>query len=295
MLTLRLLRGLSHGAQHSKEVAKGELLKLEYQLMEEKRQRDKDLADRRALVQQKVEVNQRLEKREKARRDMALVEGGEGEGGGGNLKSSMFASTFHTALNEHVQEEETKKITTYEEAFRKIKDATGVSDVNEVIQKFLTQDETHNNLVVMTKEAQARIDALNEEKSQAKAKVEEIKYSGTGSLGSRRIVDEFESHLADASSKCERNKNKFERVSRILINVKSGVEHLADKLEPILLDAQPVVMTDSNVLEVIHPRLQCLGGALSHTRARALSPIRTQAHTHTLTHTHRCYRNVRPS
>ena len=36
-------------------------------------------------------------------------------------------------------EEEQKKITTYEEAFRKIKDATGVSDVNEVIQKFLTQ------------------------------------------------------------------------------------------------------------------------------------------------------------
>jgi coiled-coil domain-containing protein 151 len=43
-------------------------------------------------------------------------------------------------------------------------DATGVSDVNEVIQKFLTQDETHNNLVAMTKEAQARIDQLNEEK-----------------------------------------------------------------------------------------------------------------------------------
>merc|ERR1719390_102394 len=237
---------MSHDAQHSKEVAKGE-----YQLMEEKRQRDKDLADRRALVQQKVEVNQRLEKREKARRDMALVEGGEGEGGGGNLKSSMFASTFHTALNEHVQEEETKKITTYEEAFRKIKDATGVSDVNEVIQKFLTQDETHNNLVVMTKEAQARIDALNEEKSQAKAKVEEIKYSGTGSLGSRRIVDEFESHLADASSKCERNKQKYERIAKILINVKSGVEHLADKLEPITVEQEAVVMTDSTVVEVL--------------------------------------------
>ncbi len=46
----------------------------------------------------------------------------------------------------------------------------------------------HATVVVMTKEAQARIDALNEEKAQAKAKVEEIKYSGTGSLGSRRCV-----------------------------------------------------------------------------------------------------------
>jgi hypothetical protein len=184
---------------------------------------------------------------------MAMVEGGEQGGGDGDagMKKNMFSTAFHSALNEHVMEEEQKKITTYEEAFRKIKDATGVSDVNEVIQKFLTQDETHNNLVVMTKEAQARIDALNEEKTQAKAKVEEIKYSGTGSLGSRRIVDEFESHLSEASSKCERNKQKYERIAKILINVKSGVEHLADKLEPITVEQEAVVMTDSTVVEVL--------------------------------------------
>jgi len=245
---------MSHDAQHAKEVAKAELLKLEHQLMEEKKQREKELADRRALVQQKVEMNQRMEKRDKMRREMALVEGGEqgGEpGGDASLKKTMFSTAFHSALNDHVMEEEQKKITTYEEAFRKIKDATGVSDVNEVIQKFLTQDETHNNLVVMTKEAQARIDALNEEKAQAKAKVEEIKYSGTGSLGSRRIVDEFESHLSEASSKCERNKQKYERIAKILINVKSGVEHLADKLEPITVEQEAVVMTDSTVVEVL--------------------------------------------
>lgn len=45
---------MSHDAQHAKEVAKAELLKLEHQLMEEKKQREKELADRRALVQQKV-------------------------------------------------------------------------------------------------------------------------------------------------------------------------------------------------------------------------------------------------
>ena len=52
----------------------------------------------------------------------------------------------------------------YENAFRKIKDATGVGDVNEVIQKFLTQEQTHDNLVSMTKEAQARIEQLAEER-----------------------------------------------------------------------------------------------------------------------------------
>ncbi len=185
---------------------------------------------------------------------MSQIEGTEqSDAGDATTKKSLFSSAFHSALNEHVLEEEEKKITTYEDAFRKIKDATGVSDVNEVIQKFLTQDETHNNLVVMTKEAQARIDALNEEKALAKAKAEEIKYSGTGSLGSRRIVDEFESHLSEASSKCERNKQKYERIAKILINVKSGVEHLADKLEPLCAPDQEAlvrVMTESTVVEV---------------------------------------------
>jgi hypothetical protein len=64
-----------------------------------------------------------------------------------------------------------------------------------------------------------------------------------GSLGSRRIVDEFESHLADANNKAEKNKHKYDRVARLLINVKSGVEHLADKLELIVIDQEPVTIT----------------------------------------------------
>jgi len=40
-------------------------------------------------------------------------------------------------------EAEQAKIASYEGAFSQIKEATGVADVNEVIQKFLTQEETH--------------------------------------------------------------------------------------------------------------------------------------------------------
>jgi hypothetical protein len=63
-----------------------------------------------------------------------------------------------------------------------------------VIEKFLTQDETAANLTHLTKEAQSRIEALNEEKGLAKAKVEEMRYSGPGTFGSRRIVGESYAH-----------------------------------------------------------------------------------------------------
>lgn len=56
-----------------------------------------------------------------------------------NLKKAVVTNTMYTQLNAAKKEDEQEKITTYEEAFRKIRDATGVSDVSEVISKFLTQ------------------------------------------------------------------------------------------------------------------------------------------------------------
>lgn len=80
----------------------------------------------------------------------------DGGGEGGEARSAA-------ALDEVA-----KKITSYEDAFRKIKEATGLTDVNEVIQKFMTQEETSNNLKHLTRETQAKIDALNEETAAAK-------------------------------------------------------------------------------------------------------------------------------
>ena len=37
--------------------------------------------------------------------------------------------------------------------------------------------------------------------------------------------------LMNALSKCERSKLKFERIQRILVNEKAGVEHVVEKLE----------------------------------------------------------------
>ena len=46
------------------------------------------------------------------------------------------------------------KLDIFENAFRKIKEATGVSDVNEVIQKIVNQEGTTENLMMLTKENQ---------------------------------------------------------------------------------------------------------------------------------------------
>jgi len=77
-------------------------------------------------------------------------------------------------------------------------------------------------------------------------------FSSAGNVGKRQVVDDFETHLSEASSKCERNKSKYERTAKILIDLKTGVEHLANKLTTIKLDGEsPIEVTDETVEEVL--------------------------------------------
>ena len=60
-------------------------------------------------------------------------------------------------------------------------------------------------------------------------------------------MDEFEDHLNEAKARCDRNRKKFERVSKVLIDVKAGIDHLMDKLEVVQLDGEDSVGTESIV------------------------------------------------
>merc|ERR1719478_1215127 len=193
---------LSHDAYHAKEMAQAELHRFEQGVMEERNQRDKEVQEKKALVQQRVEMNQRLEQREKLlRQQQDLDRAGELA-----LKTTTAMAELASSMSHNEAEEEKLRMQEFEDAFRRIKEATGVLDVNEVIQKFLTQEETQNNLFALTKDNQQRIDQLEKEKEQMKQLVDELKYSAAGGAARRQIGEDLESHLNEAQAKCNRNR-----------------------------------------------------------------------------------------
>jgi hypothetical protein len=153
--------------------------------------------------------------------------------------------------------------------------ATGVSDVNQVIQKFMTQEDTNNNLKQLTKEAQSRIDSLNEDKEAAKAKLEELKYSGAGGSGSRRIVDEYEQQLSEGASKNDRVRLKFERVHKV------GLLQLFTPVYSCLLLFTPVYLEldDSAWFQPLEPEM-CSPGFSFFFFQMQLAPLRLGADHH---------------
>ena len=131
-------------------------------------------------------------------------------------------------------EEQERKITSYEDAMRRIKDATGVSDIKEVVQRFLSQGNTQQHLLQLKSNNEKTLVRLREEKEKLQEEFETMKYSGEAKLSSgERMLEEFQAHLASEETRFQETKVRQERAARILVNVKAGIEHLADKLAHI--------------------------------------------------------------
>eukprot|EP00929_Paragymnodinium_shiwhaense_P114596 TRINITY_DN83034_c0_g1_i1.p1 TRINITY_DN83034_c0_g1~~TRINITY_DN83034_c0_g1_i1.p1 ORF type:complete len:529 (+),score=251.54 TRINITY_DN83034_c0_g1_i1:108-1694(+) len=239
---------LSHDAYHAKEMAQAELHRFEQGVMEERNQRDKEVQEKKTLVQRRVDMNHRLEQREKMLKKQAELEK-QGEKQARDLTATKGETTGMS--NDHAAEEE-QKLMSYERAFTQIKEATGVIDANEVIQKFLTQEDTRKNLLNLTKENQATIETLTEERRRLRLQVDDLKFSSGGSVGRRQQIDDFEKHLAEATEKFERNRMKYERMAKMLIDMKSGIGHLSEKLGTVKLgDEPPIEMNDDTVEDVL--------------------------------------------
>jgi len=246
---------MSHDASHAKDVARAELAKLQSLVSEERKAREKELTERRNAVQAREEMALRMQEREKARQDIVMEAKGDlSKEAEEALKTNLVTNALHHQLNQNIMEGEQQVMSAYEAAFRKIKEATGVGDVNEVIQKFITQKDTEKNLMAMTREAQARIDQLAEERTATKASVDEMKYSGAGGQSSRQEVELAEKKLGDTTQSQDRIKTRHSRLAKVFVDIRAGVEHMADKLEAVKLDVPSVPFTEETVVDVM---LQC--------------------------------------
>jgi DNA repair exonuclease SbcCD ATPase subunit len=227
------LLNMSHDANYLREMAKGELMQAKAEFEEKEREHEKNLKEKRAYVGARIEMTSKLSKREAQKREQEL-----------NSSSNKLAANSSVKLdsvqNETKLEMEQERLANLEAQWRKIKEVTGVSDANDVIQKFLSSHDTHRNLVSMTKEAQKKIDELAQKRQTLKAKLDDLKYSQNLALGSKRIIDDYMQQLNDLQSVAERNRAKYERVKRILIDVKAGVEHLSEKLQAEKVDEDEV-------------------------------------------------------
>ncbi len=254
---------LAGDANHARETALGELDRVRAGYEEERRRRERDLRERHQVVQLRRQMLERMKHREKMRQQLE----GEEKIAEQNATQAMSSATQKMVQDERI--ETRNKIDVFENAFRKIKEATGVSDVNEVIQKIVSQESTTENLIALTRENQGKIEALSELRRKVKLSFEEVKYSGAGGGHRRKMVDDHEDQLANSGARLERSRLKYERLCKLITAMKAGIGHLQDKLEVVReeMGGKRHDIGDETVAEVLRECELCLNNAIRRIRA----------------------------
>lgn len=254
---LLLLAGDAH---HAKEVSLNELDRVRAGYEEERKKRERELRERHQVVQLRRQMLERIKMREKMRETLESKADGDDTG-------ALSAATQKMIANERI--EARNKIDIFENAFRKIKEATGVSDVNEVISKIMSQEGTTESLIQLTRENQLKLETLADERRRIKNKVEELKFSGVSGGARRKLIDDQEDQLSGSISRLERSRLKYDRLSKLIIAMKAGIGHLQDKLESVReeLNAKHVELSDDTVVDVLRESEVCLTNVYRRIKA----------------------------
>lgn len=165
----------------------------------------------------------------------------------------MRPSTPPEEASKEMTEAEREKIGSYEEAFEKIKEETGVNSMivssvfphaktralltvifklKEVVERYKGQGEKTERLEQDKSDAQEKIAKLKDEKENLMKKFEEMKYSGEQKMSEgQRYIEEYEDRLQKEETRRDQARVKMEQTNKLLVQVKSDIEHLANKVQ----------------------------------------------------------------
>lgn len=89
-------------------------------------------------------------------------------------KEFMFNKLWNAFIRKKM-EKEMKDSAHIDEAFKAIKTATGVTDINELVSKFLNREQTYSELLVAVADSESRIDKLRRENELLRTRLNELK------------------------------------------------------------------------------------------------------------------------
>eukprot|EP00966_Prymnesium_polylepis_P326945 7382821-Prymnesium_polylepis.1 len=233
---------MSHDANQSKEHAKQELSKFEALVSEERKLRERELQERRVVLQKKQQLASELDKTERERR--SIIQEQSSRVGEDSAKQQVDQT-------DKLIQEEQRKIAAYEAAFQQIKEATGVADVNEVIQSVAKWRGrlVASSFFCRTRESQGKIEELRTALEVERQHVLEAQYS-LAQIEGRDDGPPDRASNAAARQALERSRARWKKLFSTMVNCKSAVQHVLDVLEPLRGEDEVIApLTDETLLQ----------------------------------------------
>lgn len=95
------------------------------------------------------------------------------------MRENLYIQKLWNAFMRKKMEKEMRQSQTIDEAFKSIKTATGVTDVQEMVRKFLTREQTYSQLLMAVSESERKIDKLKKDNEELRGRLHELQIDVT--------------------------------------------------------------------------------------------------------------------
>ena len=139
----------------------------------------KDRAERIGSLQKSIKNKEEALKRrmERVRRQQEIADMAANENKDQNevkMYQEFLIHRLYSSFLKRKMEKEMNRHVTVEEAFQNIRTATGFSDVNEIVHRFLTREQTYSTLLMAVSENERKIDNLRVEHEKNGSKLHDL-------------------------------------------------------------------------------------------------------------------------
>jgi hypothetical protein len=203
------------------------------------------------------------------------------------LGAMFISSQLQASLVGQKIKDESEKMDSLSQAFAKIQNSTGLSDVNEIVQKFLTRDETYESLCKSAETARTQIEDLRKEHVTLNSQLNELQ-SGGGSLGNRELYKEVDGHekkLNEAQRQYRDCRDRNMKLQVLLEECRSSIHKFLTILDPDMEHEKPafdgLVNSISSVESRVTKMLDMVASSLKNPLAKHGSKLPSSQPTET--------------
>ncbi|CAM9405843.1 unnamed protein product [Ascophyllum nodosum] len=260
----------STNAYHARDKAQNELMALRQQAEKDRAEFDAEWEELGTLIVEERKLRETLRQQKTERsKDFSLIgtEGGMvGNGddektmGGSNLTGTIVGGTKervtgtaerpHTSFSQCPEE-------SYKAAFNKIKEATGMTNVSDMVNNFLQAEEKNFSLFNFISDLNSEIERMEVMIADAKTSIDRYKGQGLSTDTQRKkVLRGLEEKLAATEAKADEYECRYQTTMKTINQLKTGIQSIFSRIGA--WDNSPVEemlgnhgVTESNMMQYL--------------------------------------------
>lgn len=122
-----------------------------------------------------------------------------------------------------------------EDAFQKIRNATGLSDVSDIVQKFLQREETYGNLLIAVSDSEKKIDILKKDNDGAMENLHQLMINRDQMPGTKNFPEtqKLTTEISDLKKELDESSERSQKIEIVKDQIYGWVQKVLQKMENI--------------------------------------------------------------